>query len=204
MAFGVTVNVSLLVVNLKANMEYAQSHEWGRKFRVSGHSIYKKYPDYSHKYDQTLYDDMIQEYAAADCVRVLQDAPAPSKEQSNLVGGVGRQLAALQRAFGDYKESAYLVNENSYKRKKKESNKKKKDTESQRGRGSDSKSKSSKQKARGCSKSTDRHEKNKCKHCKESGPYAGKHEASKCFYNMKYKGWQPSKICKELDVTFKC
>ena len=32
-AFGVTVHVSLLVVNLEANMEYAQSHEWGREFR---------------------------------------------------------------------------------------------------------------------------------------------------------------------------
>ena len=28
-AFGVTVHVSLLVVNLEANMEYAQSHKWG-------------------------------------------------------------------------------------------------------------------------------------------------------------------------------
>ena len=31
----------------------------------------------------------------------------------------------------------------------------------------------------------------------------GKHEADKCFYNKKYKGWRPSKICKELGVTFK-
>jgi Asp-tRNA(Asn)/Glu-tRNA(Gln) amidotransferase C subunit len=28
-AFGVTVHVSLLIVNLEANMEYAQSHKWG-------------------------------------------------------------------------------------------------------------------------------------------------------------------------------
>ncbi len=45
MAFRVTVHVSLLVVNLKANMEYTQSHEWGREFRVSGQAIRKKYPD---------------------------------------------------------------------------------------------------------------------------------------------------------------
>ena len=32
----------------------------------------------------------------------------------------------------------------------------------------------------------------------------GKHEAEKCFCNKKYTGWQPSKICKELGVTFKC
>ena len=53
MSFGVTLDVSLLVVNLKAKMEHAQSHEWGRKFRVSGQAICKKYPDYSHKHDQT-------------------------------------------------------------------------------------------------------------------------------------------------------
>ena len=47
-AFGVTVNVSLLAVNLKANMVYSQSHEWGHEFRVSGQAIRKKYPDYSH------------------------------------------------------------------------------------------------------------------------------------------------------------
>ena len=60
MAFGVTVNVSLLVVNLKANMEYVQSHKWGCKFRVSSQAIRKKYPGYSHKQNQTLYDNMIQ------------------------------------------------------------------------------------------------------------------------------------------------
>ena len=46
--------------------------------------------------------------------------------------------------------------------------------------------------------------KKKCKHCKEERPYTGKHDAEKCFYNKKYKGWRPSKICKELGVTFKC
>jgi hypothetical protein len=84
-AFGVTVHVSLLVVNLEANMEYAQSHEWGREFRVSGQAIRKKYPDYTYKHDQTLYDDMVKEYAAADQVRVLREAPAPSDEQANQV-----------------------------------------------------------------------------------------------------------------------
>jgi hypothetical protein len=62
----VTVHVSLLVINLEANMEYAQSHEWGREFRVSGQAIRKKYPDYTYKHDQTSYDDMVKEYAAAD------------------------------------------------------------------------------------------------------------------------------------------
>jgi hypothetical protein len=38
---------------------------------------------------------------------------------------------------------------------------------------------------------------------KEEHPYAGKHEEEKCFYNKKYKGWHPSKICKELDIKFK-
>ena len=65
-AFGVTVHVSLLIINLEANMEYTQSHEWGREFRVSGQAIRKKYPDYTYKHDQASYDDMVKEYAAAD------------------------------------------------------------------------------------------------------------------------------------------
>ena len=59
-------------------------------------------------------------------------------------------------------------------------------------------------KSRGCSRSTDdRKVKNKCKHCKEERPYAGIHDEEKCFYNKKYKGWCPSKICKELGIKFK-
>ncbi len=66
MTFRLTVYVSLLVINLEANMEYAQSHKWGREFRVSGQAIRKRYPDYTYTHDQTSYDDMVKEYAAAD------------------------------------------------------------------------------------------------------------------------------------------
>ena len=82
-AFGVTVDVSLLVVNLEANMEYAQSHEWGREFRISGQAIRKKYPDYSHNHNQRLYDNMLKEYAVANQVQVLREAPAPNDKQAN-------------------------------------------------------------------------------------------------------------------------
>ncbi len=70
-AFGVTVHVSLLIVNLEANMEYAQSHKWGRKFRISGQAIRKKYPDYTHKHNQMSYHNMVKEYAAVNRMRVL-------------------------------------------------------------------------------------------------------------------------------------
>ena len=129
----------------------------------------------------------------------------PSKEQANLVSAVSGQLAALQCASVDYEESAYSVDKDSSKIKKKENKKKKKDTKSGRSRGGDSKSRSSKHHShlRGQSRSTNRREKNKCKHCKDARPYAGKHDAGKCFYNKKYKGWRASKMCKELGVTFK-
>ena len=200
MAFGVTVHVSLLIVNLEANMQYAQSHEWGREFRVSGQAIHKKYPDYTYKHDQTSYDDMVKEYAAADRVRVLREAPAPNDEQANQVRAFGGQLVALQCAFDDYEESTFSVDKDSGRSKKREKKKKKKkDNESRSGR---SKHRSN---SRGYSKSTDeRKVKNKYKHCKEDRPYAGKHDKDKCFYNKKYKGWRPSKICKELGVKFKC
>jgi hypothetical protein len=69
-SFGIVIDVSLLVLNLEANMEYAQSFDWGREFRICGQAIRKKYPDYSHKHDQASYDDIVQKYAAADRVRV--------------------------------------------------------------------------------------------------------------------------------------
>jgi len=123
----------------------------------------------------------------------------PSNEQANQVGEFGGQLAALQRAFDNYEESAFSANKESGRSKKKEKKKKKKkDDESRSGR---SKHRSQ---SRGRSKLTDdRKAKNKCKHCKEDRSHAGKHDKDKCFYNKKYKGWHPSKICKELGVKFK-
>jgi hypothetical protein len=70
-AFDVTIDVSLLVLNLEKNMEY-----------VRGQAVHKNYPDYSHKHDQQSYDDMVQEYATADRVRVLCEAPTPNVEQA--------------------------------------------------------------------------------------------------------------------------
>ena len=130
---------------------------------------------------------------------MLREALAPSDEQANQVGAFGGQLAALQRAFDNYEESAFSADEESGRSKKKEKKKKKKkDHESRSGR---SKHRSQ---SRGCSKSTDdRKAKNKSKHCKEDRPHAGKNDKDKCFYNKKYKGWHPSKICKEVGVKFK-
>jgi hypothetical protein len=65
---------------------------------------------------------------------VLREAPAPSDEQANQVGALGGQLAALQRAFDDYKESAFSVDEDSGRSKTKKKKKKKKDDKSSSGR----------------------------------------------------------------------
>ena len=66
---------------------------------------------------------------------MLREAPAPSDEQANQVGAFGGQLAALQRAFDNYEESAFSVDEDSgrSKTKKKKKKKKKKDDESSSG-----------------------------------------------------------------------
>jgi len=105
-------------------MEYAQSHKRGCKFWVSGQAIRKKYPDYPHNHNQTSYDNMVEEYVAADHVWVLREELAPSDEQANQVGAFSGQLTALQRAFDDYEESAFSVDEDSGRCKKMESKKK--------------------------------------------------------------------------------
>jgi hypothetical protein len=189
-SFGVTIDVSLLVINLEANMEYAQSHEWGREFRISGQAVRTKYPDYAHKHNQASYDDIVNEYAAADRVRVLNEAPAPNEEQANHVGAMTAQLQALQRLYVDIEESAFAADDASSRK----SNKKKKKKETSRGRSSS--------RYRGRSQSRER-PKNKCKHCKKHRTYAAKHDPESCFYNKAYKGWRPSAICEELGIKFK-
>ena len=61
-------------------------------------------------------------------MRVLREAPAPSDKQTNQVGAFSGQLAALQCAFGDYKESAFSADKDSTRSTKKASKKKKKMT----------------------------------------------------------------------------
>ncbi len=195
-AFKVTVHVSLLFINLEANMEYAQSHKWGHEFRVSGQAIRKKYPDYMYKHNQMLYDNMVKEYAAADRVRVLREAPAPSDEQANQVGAFGGQLGALQRAFNDYEESAFSVDKESVKSKKKEKKKKKKkkDKDSRRGR--------TKHRSKLCGrrKSTDnRKATNKCKHCKKNRPHAGKHDKKNVSTTKSTKDGVPAKSARNWE-----
>ena len=188
--FGVTIDVSLLVINLKANMEYAQSHKWGREFRISGQAVRQKYPDYAHKHNQTSYDDLVTMYAAADHVRVLNKAPAPNAEQANQVGAMTAQLQALKRLYDDIEESAFAADDASSRK----SNKKKKKKATSRGR--------STSRYRKRSQSHER-PKNKCKHCKKYRDHAGKHDPDQCFYNKAYKGWRPSAICEELGIKFK-
>jgi hypothetical protein len=126
-AFGLTIDVSLLVLNLEKNMEYAQSHEWGSEFRVRGQAVCKKYPYYSHKHDQMSYDDMVQEYATADRVHVLREAPAPNLEQAQQVGAITEHLKAFQRMFEEYEESAFAADEESSKKRHSKKKHKKKD-----------------------------------------------------------------------------
>ena len=69
---------------------------------------------------------MVKEYAAADQVRVLPEAPAPSDEQANQVGAFGGQLVALQCAFNDYEESAFSVDQDSGRSKTKKNRRRRK------------------------------------------------------------------------------
>jgi hypothetical protein len=124
-SFGIVIDVSLLVLNLEANMEYAQSFDWGREFSVSGQAVRKKYPDYSHKHDQASYDDIVQEYAAADRVHVLCEAPAPNIDQANHVSSLTEQLKVFQRAFEDYEQSAFAADDESSKKRSSKRHKKK-------------------------------------------------------------------------------
>lgn len=118
-------------------------------------------------------------------MRILKEAPGPTEEQANHVSDFANQLEALQQAmYEDYEESALAAKEE--KKKKKKHRRSRDPTVHSRGRSQ----------SRGRTK-------NKCKHCKKYREFAAQHDAERCFYNKKYKGWRPSKVCKELGIRFK-
>ena len=201
-AYGVEVNVPLLVLIITANVERAMQQEWGREFRTAVSTFREKH-GYNVKHDQTTMDELLTALAAADSLRVMSDAPEP--QEHALVATDYDQVMALQQMMmqqqqqiNDYEEAAYGVQSESDSSDSAPKRKKKSKKEKERGRG-DRRSQS-----RGRSQSRRRERKeNECKHCKGYRKYAAKHDEEKCWYNKKYKGFKPKHVCDDFGLTFK-
>ena len=76
-AYGIIIGAPQLVLTLLANIETLTKANYGHKFCLAMHIIYKKYT-YNNVHDATSLHTILTELAGANEVRVLKDAPTPS------------------------------------------------------------------------------------------------------------------------------
>ena len=144
---------------------------------------------------------ILAELAAADAVRQLKDAPAPSKGTANAVAEQFSAFAQLLQgaAYGNADSSdegtAAAASDSD-------------DTRStKRGRKKDRKKSKKKSKKREKSRSSSRPKiKHKCPHCKaqkRNTQHPDHIPFDKCNWNPEYKGFRQAWVCKIMKVSFK-
>jgi hypothetical protein len=92
-----------------ANIETATKSDYGREFRSAMHAIRKKYA-YNHVHDATSLQTILTEFAGADGVRALRDAPAPNAGTAHSVANSVSFLNSMMLnsdTDSEYTESAY-------------------------------------------------------------------------------------------------
>eukprot|EP00956_Cyclotella_meneghiniana_P001306 scaffold1404_cov37-Cyclotella_meneghiniana.AAC.10 len=77
-----------------ANIEVSATQEYGSEFKTALQTIRRRY-NYSHVHNATSIAAIIAELSAADAVRQLKDAPAPSKGFANAVADQYSTFAQL-------------------------------------------------------------------------------------------------------------
>ena len=200
-SYGITVDAATRVLTISANIENAMQHDWGRELRPAMQTIRQKYA-YNHKHDDASLQDILTILAGADSVRILREAPEPSNYESAKAVSDSYALLQqmLQQTTPDYEEQAFAANSSgseSDESSTRDRKQRKKSTRHDRSR-----YRSNRGRSRSRGRDEDR-ELNKCKHCKEFRQYSQEHDADRCFYNKKFKGWRPSKVCMEIGVTYR-
>ena len=201
-SYGITVDAATRVLTISANVENAMQHEWGRELRPAMQTIRQKYV-YNYKHTEASLKDILTILSGADSVRILREAPEPSNYEN--ANAVSESYALLQQMLHqhapDYEENAFATqssgSESDDSSASDECRQRKKTTRRDRSRHRGN---------RGRSRSRYRDEErelNKCKHCKEFRQYSREHDPDGCFYNKKFKGWRPSKVCMELGMTYR-
>ena len=183
-----------------ANVEVAASQEYGTEFKTALQTIRRRY-NYSHVHDAASITAILTEFAAADAVRQLKDAPAPDMGMANAVADHYSVLAGLlQGAVYDC-----TSDEGTAAAATSDSDDTRSTSRSKRGRKREKTTKKSKKKDR--SKSRSRHKiKHKCPHCKaqQRGTEHPKHiPFDKCNWNPAYKGYRQEWVCRIMNIDFK-
>jgi hypothetical protein len=196
-SYGITHDDTAVALTLLANIERATTQDWGREFRPAIQEIRRKYK-YNHKHDAASIAFMCKELAAADAVRQLSDAPAPSTESANSVAdSVALLTQIMQQANTDYDESAFAAqsdSESSTDKKNRRKSNRRNTSRNQRNRRSRSRD------SRGNKQSINKD----CPHCtKFKRRTTHEHIPNdKCHWNKGYKGFRPKWICDEMGLKY--
>ena len=203
-AYGIILPNPILATIIMAEADAAGQEKWGREIETEVAKLRLKYP-FSHVHDDASIADIMAGLAAADSVRNLSAAPAPTAQGT--ANAAQDAHSVVQRLIFDedssHEGTAY----------------------SAAGYESDSSAESSrpsrsKSKARGRSKSRDdrhrsksrddRHrnkaEDNPCPHCRKWGRrnlHPPKVTDATCFWNKKWKGFRPDYCCQQMKLPFK-
>lgn len=200
--YGINMDDTQIALIILANIEVAAAQDYGAEFKTALQTIRRRY-NYSHVHDATSIAAILTELAAADAVRQLKDAPAPSKGVANAVAEQYSLLSQLMQgsAFADSEEegSAAAASDSDDTRSTKSSYK--------RGRKKDKKKDAKKSKKRDKSRSKSKAKiKHKCPHCKaqKRGTAHPEHiPFEKCNWNPAYKGFRQAWVCKIMKMDFK-
>lgn len=139
---------------------------------------------------------MTSELAAADAVRQLSDAPAPSTETANSVAESVALLTQMMQQANDYEESAFAAQSDSESSTEKKSRRK----SSRRNNSRNSRNRSRSRDSRGSKKSINK----ACPHCTKYKRRTTHDNIpnDKCHWNKNYKGFRPKWICDEMDLKY--
>ena len=199
--YGVNMDDTQIALIILANIEVAATQDYGNEFKTALQTIRRRY-NYSHVHDATSIAAILTELAAADAVRQLKDAPAPSKGFANAVAEQYSTFAQLLQGAATYIDSdddegtAAAASDDD-----------RSASSSKRGRKKDRKKDKKKSSKRDKSRSKSRSKiKHKCPHCKaqKRGSEHPKHiPYDKCNWNPEYKGYRMGWVCKILGIDYK-
>ena len=198
-AYGIVVHDDMIANVVLAEADEAAREEWGREIGTAMDKIRLLY-GYDFAHDAASLAVILKELAAADAVRTLLDAPAPTHEPTGHANAVEDLSSHVRRlVFDDDSTVGTAAAAGGYNS----------DSSAESERPSRSRAKKgSKTKDRARSSSRRRDDQtagnNPCRHCKKAGR-RNRHpnvQSDKCFWNKRWAGFRPRYACKQLDIRF--
>ena len=204
-SYGITVHDDMLATIILAQVDKAANESWGREIETAVAKLRLRY-GYERVHDAQSIADILTELAAADSVRNLAAAPAPSAAANGHANVATDAMSHVTRLIfdddtseegteGTAMSAAGYNSDSSDEKSRRPSRSKTK----RGGKGNRDRSKSRN------ARDDYTAENNPCKHCRKSGR-RNRHPnvpAESCFWNKKWKGFRPRYCCKVMDVKYR-